>query len=311
MTAIYAVLHFMVDGLCICALYLLSGSMSFAPIATAFLLYNVLAFLTQPLTGMVSDRLKHRHWLLLTAMVLLALAVLITGTAHLLSSSTGMLAVATLLGLGNSLFHVWGGKQTAVETDNDIWSLGVFVSTGALGLSVGALLCSWALLYVLLIGICVAGIVVVRNTKDQLTSANVNSWRKTLRPIYIWTAVVVLIAIVAFRSWVGGVFTSDIVRTDLSLLGIGISAMLGKMAGGWISLRLGLVRAVAIMVAVVAGCLICMGDNTLARYVGLFAVNCTMPVTLYLANAILPGREGLAFGLLAAALMPAYLIVFL
>lgn len=40
--------------------------------------------------------------------------------------------------------------------------------------------------------------------------------------------------------------------------------------------------------------------------VGLFAVNTTMPVTLYLANAVLPRREGLAFGLLAAALIPGY-----
>jgi hypothetical protein len=45
--------------------------------------------------------------------------------------------------------------------------------------------------------------------------------------------------------------------------------------------------------------------------VGLFAVNTTMPVTLYLANVVLPKREGLAFGLLAAALIPGYLLAFL
>lgn len=33
-----------------------------------------------------------------------------------------------------------------------------------------------------------------------------------------------------------------------------------------------------------------------------------MPVTLWLANLLLPRREGLAFGLLAAALMPGYLL---
>ena len=33
-----------------------------------------------------------------------------------------------------------------------------------------------------------------------------------------------------------------------------------------------------------------------------------MPVTLWLANRLLPGHEGLAFGLLAAALMPGYLL---
>ena len=41
---------------------------------------------------------------------------------------------------------------------------------------------------------------------------------------------------------------------------------------------------------------------------GIFLMNTTMPVTLYLANDVLPGREGLAFGLLAAALIPGYLL---
>jgi hypothetical protein len=33
-----------------------------------------------------------------------------------------------------------------------------------------------------------------------------------------------------------------------------------------------------------------------------------MAITLYWANSVMPGREGLAFGLLAAALMPGYLL---
>ena len=45
--------------------------------------------------------------------------------------------------------------------------------------------------------------------------------------------------------------------------------------------------------------------------VGLFAINCTMPITLYLANVVLKGKEGLAFGLLAAALIPGYLLAML
>ncbi|MBQ6378613.1 MAG: hypothetical protein IJJ56_07445 [Prevotella sp.] len=41
---------------------------------------------------------------------------------------------------------------------------------------------------------------------------------------------------------------------------------------------------------------------------GIFLMNCTMPITLYLANLLLPKREGLAFGLLAAALIPGWLL---
>jgi hypothetical protein len=51
------------------------------------------------------------------------------------------------------------------------------------------------------------------------------------------------------------------------------------------------------------------GDyNDVVLLAGVFLMNCTMPVTLYLANVLLPRREGLAFGLLAAALIPGYLL---
>jgi predicted MFS family arabinose efflux permease len=94
--------------------------------------------------------------------------------------------------------------------------------------------------------------------------------------------------------------------------------MLGKMSGGWIARRWGIVTSFALMVVVAALCFyIVTGWHGASPYtgmalavllVGAFAVNCTMPVTLYLANAVLPGREGLAFGLLAAALIPGYLL---
>ena len=65
----------------------------------------------------------------------------------------GMLSVAVLLGMGNSLFHVWGGKQEAVTTGNDMRALGTFVSTGAFGLALGIVFFSWPLLYVALLAI--------------------------------------------------------------------------------------------------------------------------------------------------------------
>jgi hypothetical protein len=64
----------------------------------------------------------------------------------------------------------------------------------------------------------------------------------------------------------------------------------------------------AAVLVVVSGCLLCRSSERYVMLTGLFAVNCTMPVTLYWANGLLKGREGLAFGLLAAALIPGYLL---
>ena len=114
--------------------------------------------------------------------------------------------------------------------------------------------------------------------------------------------------VVMLRSWLGAMFTTPAVeQTEALVLLVGFVAMAGKAAGGWLCHWLGLAGGVVLMiVGTAAGCF--MPASTLLPLVGLFFVNCTMPVTLWLANLLLPGREGLAFGLLAAALIPGYLL---
>ena len=133
LTGVSALLHFLVDGLCICCLYLATvGKMD---IVTTYVTYNVLAFLTQPLTGWWADWMRQRHWMLLGSVLLLTLGVAACQLSTI--NEQFIMPTAVLLGIGNSLFHVWGGKQVAVNTGNDIRALGVFVSTGAFGLAVG------------------------------------------------------------------------------------------------------------------------------------------------------------------------------
>ena len=132
MVGVSAAMHFLVDGLCVCCLYLMLDTPGIQGMAKVFLTYNILAFMTQPLTGWMADRTKHRHWLLLAAVVLLAAAVMMASVvAAAPGVRSGVWLVALLLGTGNSLFHVWGGKQTVLTMGNDMRAMGVFVSTGA------------------------------------------------------------------------------------------------------------------------------------------------------------------------------------
>ena len=322
-----SVQHFLVDGLCICCLFLLTGVYGerFGAYGDrvglgAILIYNMLAFLSQPLTGLMADRMKARHWLLIASTLLLTLAVAVASLipsmlAHVLTMMENalgewlLIAVAVLLGAGNSLFHVWGGKQAVVKTGNDIRALGVFVSTGALGLAVGFICCSWGLLYALLLAIVVVSIAYVR-CDDGLPQETSNvfisrSWLTTER---VWLIVVMLMLFVAYRSFTGEVFSKGITKSQTLILIIGFVSMLGKMAGGWIAHRIGVFMSLVLVLAGVALCIIFRGDSVAVLLAGIFLMNCTMPVTLFLANDVLPGREGLAFGLLAAALIPGYLM---
>ena len=104
MVGIGAVLHFLVDCLCLCTLYLMSPLIETGDVVGLFIVYNVLAFVTQIITGHLADITRQKHWMLITSLLLLILGVATmavgTNTLHHLSA-TAMLPTATLLGLGN------------------------------------------------------------------------------------------------------------------------------------------------------------------------------------------------------------------
>ena len=306
LVGIGALLHFLVDGLCLCCLYLIAFPFSFPRLTGIFVVYNILAFLTQPLTGLLADRMRDRHWMLLAAVVLLLAAVMMV-TFGL--PFAGYLA-PVLLGLGNSLFHVWGGKQVVLKAGNDMRALGLFVSTGAFGLAVAMVFFSLSLLYIFLLALCLLAVAYLKlEQSDERVGGAVQDtpWSSRVRQSR-WLLLLVVVAFVMFRSFMGESFTSAIVKDNIVVLLIGLTAMLGKMAGGWLARRIGILLTLAAVLVVVSGCLLCRSSERAVMLTGLFAVNCTMPVTLYWANGLLKGREGLAFGLLAAALIPGYLL---
>ena len=306
LVGIGALLHFLVDGLCLCCLYLIAFPFSFPRLTGIFVVYNVLAFLTQPLTGLLADRMRERHWMLLAAVVLM-LAAVMTVTFGL--PFAGYLA-PVLLGIGNSLFHVWGGKQVVLKAGNDMRALGLFVSTGAFGLAVAMVFFSLSLLYLFLLALCLLAVAYLKleqNDERVGDALQDTPWSSRVRQSR-WLLLLVVVAFVMFRSFMGESFTSAIVKDNMVVLLIGLTAMLGKMAGGWLARRIGVLLTFAAVLVVVSGCLLCRSSERAVMLTGLFAVNCTMPVTLYWANGLLKGREGLAFGLLAAALIPGYLL---
>ena len=129
-------------------------------------------------------------------------------------------------------------------------------------------------------------------------------------PLLVWTSILVIVLVVMFRSYAGGAFSAGTAKSQGFVLLLAATAMLGKMAGGWMAKHLGLVRAAVLMVVVASVCYCYRQWNVAVLLLGLFMVNCTMPITLYLANVLLKGHEGLAFGLLAAALIPGSLWMF-
>ena len=321
-----ALLHFLVDGLCVCCLYLLLSAYGGPALVGSFILYNVLAFLTQPLTGMLADS-RLLSMLLPLAVVLLAIAVvfasLLLAQPSLITHHSSLIIslVALPLGFGNSLFHVWGGKTVAIATGNDPRALGLFVSTGAFGLAVGMWLHSWWALYVFL------GLIAILSSRPTPSPSLVGRGGDTsidnvgvqgnYSPPYkggaggeslCWFFMLLLMGFVMFRSFLGETLTANVTKGGVMALLIGGVAMAGKAVGGWVAHGFGLFTTFNLAIAGTVSCLLLKDLAPWLWIPGLLFINGTMAVTLCWANKTMPGREGLSFGLLAAALMPGYML---
>lgn len=309
MTGLLTALHATVDGLCACCVFLMVSVLEFDVSIKFFLLYNILAFLTQPLVGWWMD---HHHFDV--RYLILSVALLLSGGALCLANQATdwsyiPFIVVALIGTGNSIFHVYGGKRITDSTHNDIRHLGIFVSMGALGLFLGERHSSEV--GILLISFLMASLTAIylfRYRKGLPNAAKVT--HKSESEIHLTQSsakslFAFILLIVFFRSFIGKMVPPG-ASADIPFFALFsvLIAVLGKALGGFIALKIAEWRTLVITLLLTGICFL------LGHYAAVFIllmmlfINFSMPITLHIANQLLPRREGFAFGMLAAMLAP-------
>lgn len=298
--ALYSAGHFLVDLACAFGMLSLLADVGEASL-TCFLLYNFCAFALQMPIGLCADRLDRNAAVAVGGLFLVF-------AAYPLASLP--LLCATVLGLGNCLYHVGGGVDVLHFSETKQWMLGVFVSPGALGLFLGSTLASspW-LPRPLTVALMVASSVAVATGLHLLhplhrPSGNAPpSIEPTGRaPI---CAVLLLLLVVVLRSYVGLTLTFPWKTGVWSVLAVGGVAF-GKAAGGFLADRMGAVRASVASLSLCA-LLFLFSDIAVCGLLAVFLFNMTMPLTLFAMARLFPGARGFAFGALTFALFLGYL----
>lgn len=298
---LFTILHFCVDGICAYTLFslLLIQLKDEQYKFMLLMIYNCIAFLTQPFFGLLIDIKdnKERYFLIVSV------ALIFLGIAF---NFVSILSVI-LLGLGNSIFHISGGKYVISKTKNNIIDLGIFVSSGALGLSLGCNYNSLYLKYSLLIIIALVTFLIFmsKESKEILENPKDKTCEFNLEKTFILLMLVCIV--VLLRSFVGRLSNVTFAKTSLILVLFGLSSMLGKLCGGIIGKYLGINKTILISLSISILLLILGNSNLYAYLFGLFFFNMSMPLTLFLANKIID-KQGFSFGLLAAFLIPGYLL---
>ena len=286
--------HLAVDLACF---YLLYGSFrphfgDLSRVAAGFLLYNVLAFGLQPLIGAALDR-RYYPGTAPCGCLLVAFALL-TGPRF---AWLGLVLAA----LGNACFHAAGGLLSLTLSRGRAAVPGLFVSSGAIGVSGGIVLAahSFPMLPVLALLLAAAALLSCCDRPEQGTEP----FSLSLRRLPLGWLLALILTAVVIRALAGGLAPMGWRSGDAAVMLAGVAAAIGKALGGVAGDRCGF-RPTALVSLLLSLPLLCCGGTMMwLSLAGLVLFNMAMPLTLCATAALLPGDPGLAFGLTTLALL--------
>ena len=294
-TALYCTLHFLVDMVCAWAMFAFFRAGSYENL----LIYNFCAFALQMPLGTLLDLFRDK---------IRRLPALCAAIGAILTAAGAMLHPA-LLGLGNALFHVGGGMDVIEEDFAKRWkgrALGAFVAPGAIGLYLGTVLgkrtASAAVLLIAIAAMAVLLFLLLR-AKGYERQVQTEEPRKTGMAVLALCCFLVVI----LRSWVG-LAVSFPWKAQYAALAV-LAAALGKLCGGLLAARFGIMKTAAASLILAAICYI-VGDIPAFGLSAVLLFNMSMPLTLYLLASNLPRLPGFAFGLLTFGLFLGFLPVY-
>ncbi len=326
MTAIYSVLHMLVDG--VCALAMFGRFFVREDWHFALLLYNFCAFALQMPIGVVLDLLQQKEeaQAKVFAHVFAILGVIVT--------LLGAFVHPVVLGIGNALFHIGGGVGTIYEDREKGWNgkgLGVFVAPGAFGLYLGTLAAKQGWMrggLIVAVVLVVAGCLVAEGGRKKSACGadyvgvtmeqgrNEEQKEKHSDKKYGDAKHIILAAacflVVILRSYIGMAVRFPWKQVPILGLCSVLVVVGGKVAGGFAGARVGYRKTAVVSLLLAA--LGYLGMNVAPiGLAALFFFNMTMPITLYLLICTYPKLPGFSFGLLTFGLflgfLPSYLEV--
>ena len=307
MLPLFTLLHPLVDACSVTVLVV--GGMSWQRV----LAYNALAFATQFPLGVALDArpgLARGAFAASVALTLAGVGLCACGVAT---------AALVLACVGNALFHLSAGKSVLDAHGGRGGPVGLFISTGALGLFAGMKLAGghgpWCCLGFGAALAAVGAAAVWRGNADPSDASPAARKRRSgggasdeigggnMRGLG-WPVLLGLFALVAWRSWAGLTAGGMTDGAGLAFVCAGAAVTwAGKAAGGWLGDRFGRWRVTAASVAgSLSLCFLCRPEQMAAWLTLLFVSQLATGPVLSLMYDRSCGAGGTAFGLNCLAL---------
>jgi FSR family fosmidomycin resistance protein-like MFS transporter len=296
----YSIGHFYVDFICsfVLSLIIFQNTNNVTSIASLIVIYNILAFGTQPFFGFIIDHYKKPK--------IGAISGLLISTIGLIFFFNPLIATI-LLGIGNAIYHVGGGVVALNLEPSKAKYPGIYVAPGALGLFLGGLLGyfqiqSWIFLAS---GIILSAALITLIHKIPLPKIPQFKEKKIN---LIGIVLLLLLVSVCMRSLIG--YSLNLEWKSLFILGLILTTAIasGKFFGGFLADKYGFMKVGMIGLIVAAPLLVFFQFIPIIVFIGAFCFNLVMPITLTALAEAIPNYKGFAFGLTTVSLVIGYVL---
>ena len=300
MLKFFTILHPLVDACSVTVL--VSGGMTWERL----LAYNALAFALEFPLGIALDRWS-TWW---RGCFAGSLALVLVGVVLCACGLNGWAPLA-LACIGNALFHLTVGKHMLETHKGKSGPIGLFISTGAVGLFAGMKLAdAWT-------GTCCAGfggaLAVVGAMAVWRIDSDVSRAFRRIRSVRVvsdeigvgngcrigWVILFGLFALIAWRSW-AGLLASGMTNAGtiaFACAGVALTGA-GKVVGGYLGDRFGWGRVTGVSVAgSLALCFLCRPEQRMVWLALLFVAQLATGPVLSLVYERTGRRGGTAFGI--------------
>ena len=303
-STLYGIVHALID--CACAISIFGGirhNFSTSDFAFWVVIYNLIAFVLQPLIGFCLDKYKKYRFFAIISCVLVILGACIT--------FTGWISII-IFAFGNALFHVAAGSICLTFHKGKTVFAGIFVAPGDVGLVAGTLIGKAFTISPIIIAILIISFLV----PILLISVIDNKYKpfeKHEIADYIGEyvnlpglAILLLCIVIAVRAFIGSaVGFSWIEGAALAIL-LSIFISFGKAAGGILADKIGRKTIGVLALLISAPLLAFLHSNIVVSLIGIFIFNMTMPLTMTAIYDKMPEYPAFSFGIAAMALIPGF-----
>lgn len=298
------IIHLLVDYSTVGLLFaaLISNSASRPDSYYSVLLYNGLAFGTQPIFGFLTDKIKKTRLITILSLIIVICAFFFI--------NYNLWITIALAGIGNAVFHVAAGVFSLNSTPKKSIGVGLFVAPGAVGLALGTYLGKSSqfipIISVLLLFAAIVSILFVK-----LPECYTNAKKMKLNIDLPQIAILLFFLSIVGRSLVGSTAFFSLEKSVLSLTVLTLAALFGKGVGGIIADKFGWLKVSLIALIFSTPFLIYSSGNLAFAVIGALFFQMTMPVTLTATVGVMPKYPGTAFGLNCLALFVGLLIKYI